>query len=95
MSILHLVTDGRLIETIHLQKTITRQNIQANRDAINRLGKRAIGPSGIIICDVDNMEIGYIEVDLEYEDIVAEVNYDKIVMLTFIVVVTIGYMLIN
>lgn len=95
MRILHLVTDGRLMKTIHLASGVTPQQTQANRDAINRLVEEATAPSEIIICDVGNMEIGNIEVPENPHIKSKQVNYDKIVMLTFIVVVTIGYMLVN
>jgi len=95
MRSLHLITDGRLMHTIHLERGITRQHIQANRDAINRLEKEATAPSGIIICDADNMEIGYITVNFEYEDEVKHVVYDKVVAVVFIAVILLGYLIVN
>jgi len=93
MRSLHLITDGRLMHTIQLERGISRQQIQANRDAINRLEKEATGPSGIIICDADNMEIGYITVNYEYEDETPEVIFDKYLMFGISIVILLGYII--
>lgn len=95
MRSLHLITDGRLMHTIQLERGISRQQIQANRDAINRLEKEATGPSGIIICDADNMEIGYIEIPDVLSVATEKVIYDKIVALVFIAVVSLGYLIVH
>ena len=95
MRSLHLITDGRLMHTIHLERGITRQHIQANRDAINRLEKEATAPSGIIICDADNMEIGYITVNYEYEDEAVEVVFDKYLMFGISIVLLLGFMIVK
>ena len=93
MRSLHLITDGRLMHTIQLERGISRQQIQANKDAINRLAKEAIGPSGIIISDEDNMEIGYVTVNYEYEDETPEVIFDKYLMFGISIVLLLGYMI--
>ena len=95
MRTLHLVTDGRLMHTIHLEAGHTQNVIQANKNAIERLRSEAAGPSEIIICDADNMEIGNIEVSgLTYVN-AEQAIHDKVAMFTFIVVITIGYLLVS
>lgn len=93
MRSLHLITDGRLMHTIHLEKGHTRSQIQANRAAIARLKEEATGPSEIIICDADNMEIGNIIVNYEYEDETPEVIFDKYLMFGISIVLLLGYMI--
>ena len=95
MRSLHLITDGRLMHTIHLEEGHSQRVTQANRDAINRLEKEATAPSGIIVCDKDNMEIGYIAVDYEYEDETPEVIFDKYLMFGVSIVLLLGYMITN
>ena len=95
MRSLHLITDGRLMHTIHLEVGISRQQLDAYEDAVVRLKKEATGPSGIIICDEDNMEIGYIAVDYEYEGETPEVVFDKYLMFGISIVLLLGYMITN
>jgi hypothetical protein len=92
MRSLHLITDGRLMHTIHLEAGHNRDQILSNKNAIERLKLEATGPSEIIICDAKNMEIGNIAIySVESEQAI----YDKVAMFTFIVVVAIGYLLVS
>jgi 3-keto-L-gulonate-6-phosphate decarboxylase len=92
MRTLHLVTDGRLMHTIHLEAGHTQNVIQANKNAIERLRSEAAGPSEIIICDAKNMEIGNIDIPHVKSE---QAIHDKVAMFTFIVVITIGYLLVS
>tara|TARA_B110000902_G_C14008803_1_gene475643 strand:+ start:56 stop:358 length:303 start_codon:yes stop_codon:yes gene_type:complete len=91
MKTLHLVTDGRLMHTVHVERGISRAQIQSNKDVIEKLKSEATAPSEIIICDDDNMEIGNITVPFDYEDENVNVVYDKLIILVFSAVVVIAY----
>ena len=92
MKTLHLITNGRLMHTVHVERGTTRTQILANKAVIEKLKAEATAPSEIIICDDDNREIGNITVPFDYEDENVNVAYDKLISLAFSAVILIVYM---
>ena len=92
MKTLHLITNGRLMHTVHVERGTTRTQILANKAVIEKLKEEATAPSEIIICDDDNREIGNITVPFDYEDENVNVAYDKLISLAFSAVILIVYM---
>ena len=91
MKTLHLITNGRLMHTVHVERGTTRTQILANKAVIEKLKEEATAPSEIIICDGDNREIGHITVPFDYEDENAFVAYDKYLMFGISAVLLITY----
>ena len=92
MKTLHLITNGRLMHTVNVERGTTRTQTLANRAVIEKLKEEATAPSEIIICDDDNREIGSITVPFDYEDENVNVAYDKLISLAFSAVILIVYM---
>tara|TARA_R110000744_G_scaffold26794_1_gene65840 strand:+ start:108 stop:401 length:294 start_codon:yes stop_codon:yes gene_type:complete len=92
MKTLHLITNGRLMHTVNVERGTTRTQTLANRAVIEKLKEEATAPSEIIICDGDNREIGNITVPFDYEDENVNVAYDKLISLAFSAVILIVYM---
>ena len=91
MKTLHLITNGRLMHTVHLKRGTTRTQILTNKAVIEKLKAEATAPSEIIICDDDNREIGHITVPFECKDKEKFVVYDKLAILAFSVLIIVAY----